>query len=103
VSPKHMVVIVDGGILSAILQALTRYSANDRQFPVSDRSFFYRAEPGEPAERPHKPRATRRRAPLHGRNACVMRVVIGATHVSHGRTRVQRMRWTGEHGGSPGA
>jgi len=26
--------------LSAILQALTRYSANDPQFPVNDRSLF---------------------------------------------------------------
>jgi len=30
----------DGGILSAIPQALTRYSANDPQFPVNDRSLF---------------------------------------------------------------
>jgi hypothetical protein len=30
----------DGGILSAILQVLTRYSANDPQFPVDDRSLF---------------------------------------------------------------
>jgi hypothetical protein len=28
------------GILSAILQVLTRYSANDPQFPVNDRSLF---------------------------------------------------------------
>jgi hypothetical protein len=35
-----VVVIVDGGILSAILQALTRYSANDRQFPVNDPPLF---------------------------------------------------------------
>jgi len=28
------------GILSAILRALTRYSANDLQFPVNDRSPF---------------------------------------------------------------
>jgi hypothetical protein len=40
VSPKQVVVIVDGGILSAILQALTRYSANDPQFPVNDGSLF---------------------------------------------------------------
>jgi hypothetical protein len=40
VSPKPAVVIVDGGILRAILQALTRYSANDRQFPVNDWSLF---------------------------------------------------------------
>ena len=39
-SPKQVVVIVDGGILSAILRALTRYSANDPQFPVNDRSLF---------------------------------------------------------------
>jgi hypothetical protein len=38
VSPKRVVVIVDGGILSAILQVLTRYSANNLQFPVNDRS-----------------------------------------------------------------
>jgi hypothetical protein len=37
---SQVVVIVDGGILSAILQALTRYSANDLQFPVNDRSLF---------------------------------------------------------------
>jgi len=30
----------DEGILSAILQSLTRYSANDPQFPVNDRSLF---------------------------------------------------------------
>jgi hypothetical protein len=30
----------DGGILSAILQVLTRYSANDPQFPVNDQSLF---------------------------------------------------------------
>jgi len=30
----------DGGILNAILQALTRYSANNPQFPVNDRSLF---------------------------------------------------------------
>jgi hypothetical protein len=30
----------NGGILSAILQGLTRYSANDLQFPVNDRSLF---------------------------------------------------------------
>jgi hypothetical protein len=30
----------DGGILSAILQVFTRYSANDPQFPVNDRSQF---------------------------------------------------------------
>ena len=30
----------NGGILSAILQVLTRYSANDPQFPVNDRSLF---------------------------------------------------------------
>jgi hypothetical protein len=40
VSPKQVVVIVDGGILSAILQVLTRYSANDPQFPVNDWSLF---------------------------------------------------------------
>ena len=39
-SPKKVVVIVDGGILSVILQALTRYSANDPQFPVNDWSLF---------------------------------------------------------------
>jgi hypothetical protein len=31
---------VDGGILSAILQVLTRYSANGRQLPVNDGSLF---------------------------------------------------------------
>jgi hypothetical protein len=36
VSPKPVVVIVDGGILSAILRVLTRYSANDPQFPVNN-------------------------------------------------------------------
>ena len=30
----------DGGILSAILQVLTRYSANDPQFPANDRAPF---------------------------------------------------------------
>ena len=30
----------DGGILSAILQVFTRYSANDPQFPVNDQSLF---------------------------------------------------------------
>jgi hypothetical protein len=35
-----VVVIVDGGILSAILLVLTRYSANDPQFPVNDWSLF---------------------------------------------------------------
>jgi hypothetical protein len=30
----------DGGILSAILRPLTRYSANDLQFPVNDRPLF---------------------------------------------------------------
>jgi hypothetical protein len=38
VSPKQAVVVVCGGILRAILQALTRYSANVPQFPVNDRS-----------------------------------------------------------------
>jgi hypothetical protein len=33
-------VCFDGGMLSAIAQALTRYSANDPQFPVNDRSLF---------------------------------------------------------------
>jgi hypothetical protein len=37
---SQVVVIVDGGILSAIVQALTRYSANDPQFSVNDRSLF---------------------------------------------------------------
>jgi hypothetical protein len=40
VSPKQVIFIVDGGILSAILQVLTRYSANDRQFPANDWSLF---------------------------------------------------------------
>jgi hypothetical protein len=35
-----VVVIVDGGILRAILLVLTRYSANDPQFPVNDWSLF---------------------------------------------------------------
>jgi hypothetical protein len=35
-----VVVIVDGGILSAILLVLTRYSANDPQFPVNDWSLI---------------------------------------------------------------
>jgi hypothetical protein len=35
-----VVVIVDGGILSAILLVLTRYSANDPQIPVNDWSLF---------------------------------------------------------------
>lgn len=39
-SPKQLVVIVDGGILSEISCVLTRYSANDRQFPVNDGSLF---------------------------------------------------------------
>ena len=39
-SPKQLEVIVDGGILSAILQVFTRYSANNPQFPVNDRSLF---------------------------------------------------------------
>jgi hypothetical protein len=33
---SQVVVIVDGVILSAIPQVLTRYSANDPQFPVND-------------------------------------------------------------------
>jgi hypothetical protein len=37
VSPEQVVIIVDGGILSAILHAFIRYSANDPQFPVNDR------------------------------------------------------------------
>jgi hypothetical protein len=43
VSPKQVVVIVDGGILSAIRRVFTRYSANDPQFPVNDWSPFTRA------------------------------------------------------------
>jgi hypothetical protein len=39
-SPRQVVVIVDGGILSAILQVLTRYSANAPQFPVNDWSLL---------------------------------------------------------------
>jgi hypothetical protein len=30
----------DGEILSAVLQVFTRYSANNPQFPVNDRSLF---------------------------------------------------------------
>jgi hypothetical protein len=37
---SQVVVIVDGGILGAILQVFTRYSANNPQFPVNDRSLF---------------------------------------------------------------
>jgi hypothetical protein len=37
---SQVVVIVDGGILSAILQVFTRYSANDPPFPVNERSLF---------------------------------------------------------------
>jgi hypothetical protein len=37
---SQVVVIVDGAILSAILQLFTRYSANDLQFPVNDWSLF---------------------------------------------------------------
>jgi hypothetical protein len=37
---RKWLVIVDGGILSAILRVFTRYSANDRQFPVNDWSLF---------------------------------------------------------------
>jgi hypothetical protein len=33
-------VFFNDGILSAILQVLTRYSANDPQLPVNDRSLF---------------------------------------------------------------
>jgi hypothetical protein len=40
VSPQQVVVIVDGVILSAILRVLTRYSANELQFPVNDWSPF---------------------------------------------------------------
>jgi hypothetical protein len=32
-------------ILCVILQALTRFSANDRQFPVNDRVAIYRYGP----------------------------------------------------------
>jgi len=35
-----------GGSLSAILQALTRYSANDPQFPVNDPPLFTGTRPG---------------------------------------------------------
>ena len=53
-SPKQVVVIVDGGILSAIPQAFTRYSANDRQFPVNDRSLFTgKSRVGEGSPRPN--------------------------------------------------
>jgi hypothetical protein len=37
---RKWVVIIDGGILSAILQVFTRYSANDPQFPVNGWSLF---------------------------------------------------------------
>jgi len=37
---SQVVVIVDGVILNAILQALTRYSAKDRPFPVNDPPLF---------------------------------------------------------------
>jgi hypothetical protein len=37
---SQVVVIVDGAILSAIPQVLTRSSANKPQFPVNDRSLF---------------------------------------------------------------
>jgi hypothetical protein len=40
ISVGETYVSFDGGILSAIPQALTRYSANDPQFPVNDRSPF---------------------------------------------------------------
>jgi hypothetical protein len=40
VSVSQWLSFVDGRILSAILQVLTRYSANDRRFPVNDRSLF---------------------------------------------------------------
>jgi hypothetical protein len=43
VSPKQVAVInlgFDGGILSVILQVLTRYSANGRQFPADDGWLF---------------------------------------------------------------
>jgi hypothetical protein len=63
VSPEQVVVIVDGVILSAILRVLTRYSANDPQFPVNDWSLFTgvpatgkihvvggASQPNEPAE-----------------------------------------------------
>jgi hypothetical protein len=33
-------VFFNGAILSAIQQVLTRYSANDPQYPVNDRSLF---------------------------------------------------------------
>jgi hypothetical protein len=36
---SQVVVIVDGGILGAILQVFTRYSANNPQFPVNDRCY----------------------------------------------------------------
>ncbi len=37
---SQVVVIVGGVILNAVPQALTRYSANDPQLPVNDRSLF---------------------------------------------------------------
>lgn len=38
-------VVGDGVTLSPILEALTRYSANDRRLPVNDRSALFRSRP----------------------------------------------------------
>ena len=57
-SPTHARVIVDGGILRAILQVLTRYSANDPQFPVNDRPLFTgKTHVVGAASRPNRPAA----------------------------------------------
>jgi hypothetical protein len=59
---SQVVVIVDGGILSAILQMLTRYSANDPQFPVNDWSLFTgKSHATSGASRPNGPADVERR------------------------------------------
>ena len=72
---SQVAVIVDGVILSAILRVLTRYSANDQQFPVNDRSPFT----GVPATgKCHVVGgAPRPNGPADGENATAMRRFAG--------------------------
>jgi hypothetical protein len=83
VSPKQVVVIVDGGILSAIRRVFTRYSANDPQFPVNDWSLFTgKLGAGAPGEEGHQGKAVAGRVsgvngPADGENATAIRRFAG--------------------------
>jgi len=95
---SQVVVIVDGVILNAILRVLTRYSANDRRFPVNDWSLSAEASPGRrdlqgckvPRERP----ADRgRRAGAKGTGATRFEVVRRVVRKYHGRDVVFTSRF----------